>query len=193
MTGIIILAAGASTRLGRPKQTLDFQQKSLVKHAINSALNSQLGPVIVVIGANEKEVLLAIENEPVVIAINSNWKDGMSSSIQAGLIKLLQENNNIDDVILMVCDQPHVSETILKNLVDTKRSANKPIVACSYRDAVGVPALFDHCFFSALLSLTGEEGGKKILLNNSADTAVILFPGGSVDIDTMEDYEALVR
>lgn len=191
MTGIIILAAGASLRLGRAKQRLAYKGTTLLKHAIDAATNAAIGPVVVVVGANEKEVLTDINKDEVLIVHNPAWKEGMASSIHAGITSLTSQYPDLKDVILMVCDQPFVDSTLLKTLVDTKRESNKPIVACSYKETIGVPALFDKSFFPELLSLTGDEGGKRVLLNNSEHIASVPFPGGSIDIDTESDYQSL--
>lgn len=150
MTAIIILAAGGSARLGRAKQTLHYKDKSLLKHAVAAAVNAVIGPVIVVIGANEEEVRAHLENEHFLIVTNKNWKDGMASSIKAGLSYLLKYKEDAENIILMVCDQPYVDENLLKRLIDTKLTTNKPIAACSYKDTVGVPALFNKIFFSGI-------------------------------------------
>ncbi|MGI8636549.1 MAG: nucleotidyltransferase family protein, partial [Segetibacter sp.] len=85
MTAIIILAAGQSTRLGRPKQTLRYRDESLLKHSIKAAVDSNIGPVIVVVGSNEKEIHSHIENEPVSIVLNNDFQEGIASSIRAGI------------------------------------------------------------------------------------------------------------
>ena len=193
MTGIIILAAGASSRLGRAKQRLIYQGKSLLKHAIDAAINAAVGPVIVVIGANENEILTEIETEEVLLAQNRDWQEGIASSIHVGLIDLLHQFPDIENAILMVCDQPYVEKELLIKLVDTKRTSKKLLVACSYKETIGVPALFDKQFFPELLSLKGDEGGKKVLLQHLDEMGVVSFPAGATDIDTETDYEALIK
>lgn len=193
MTAIIILAAGSSSRLGRPKQTLHYKDQSLLKHTIKAAVDSAIGPVIVVIGANEQEISAHVENESVTIVSNKNFTEGIASSIKAGVTHVLDHYKNIENIILMVCDQPYVEGNLLKHLVETKHTANKPIAACSYMDTIGVPALFDKRYFPELLSLQGEEGGKKILFKHKDSIASIPFPAGDIDIDTPADYEALIN
>lgn len=192
MTAIIILAAGTSSRLGKPKQTLQYEDQSLLKHAIKAALNAAVGPVIVVIGSNEDEICSHIANEAVTIVSNKHFNEGIASSIKTGITYVEDREPNVENAILMVCDQPYVDGNLLKKLVDTNLTTNKPIVACSYKDTIGVPALFDKSFFPELLSLQGEEGGKKILFENDGSVASIPFPAGDIDIDTAADYEALI-
>jgi molybdenum cofactor cytidylyltransferase len=192
MNGIIILAAGASSRLGQAKQTLQYKQGSLLKHTIHAAVRSAIGPVVVVIGANEALVRDHIANEDVFLVSNPGYEQGMATSIQAGLNHFMQAHQECENIVLMVCDQPHVSSELLKNLLETKHNSEKPIVACSYKNTVGVPAIFNKSFFVDLLSLQGDEGGKKILVNNLSSVATIPFPAGTIDIDTIADYEGLL-
>ena len=192
MTSIIILAAGTSTRLGRAKQTLQYKGDSLLKHTIKVALDSGVGSVVVVIGANEQEIFTNIENEPVAVVFNKNFQEGIASSIRTGLNYVTKLDQSCENVILMVCDQPHVDGSLLRRLLDTKFTTDKRIVACSYSDTIGVPALFDKELFPELLSLKSEEGGKKVLLRYSDAVAAIPFPSGEIDIDTAADYEALI-
>ncbi|MCW3107898.1 MAG: nucleotidyltransferase family protein, partial [Segetibacter sp.] len=128
----------------------------------------------------------------IIIVGNKGFKDGIASSIKAGLTCILDANNDCEDVILMVCDQPYVDGSLLKKLLETKHTTNKPMVACAYKNTVGVPALFDKRFFPELLSLQAEEGGKKVLLKHLDLVASIPFPVGDIDIDTAADYEALI-
>ncbi len=192
MNVIIILAAGASTRLGRAKQTLPYQGSSLLKHTIKVALDSNIGPVLVVLGANEKEISAHIETEAVTVLLNKDYHEGISSSIKTGLNYMLEYYKDGENIILMVCDQPYVDDNILESLVEEKLSTSKPLVACTYKDTIGVPALFDKRFFPELLSLQGEEGGKKVLLNHQDLVATVPFPLGEIDIDTASDFDALI-
>ena len=193
MTAIIILAAGSSSRLGRSKQLLEYKNGSLLKHTIKAAVDSAVGPVIVVLGANEKEIHSHIETEPVTIVLNQNFSEGIASSIKTGLSYILDVHKDCENVILMVCDQPFVNAKLLKNLVDVKQHTANLIVACSYKDTIGVPALFHKALFPELLMLAGEEGGKKILLEHKDTVSTIPFPSGEIDIDTSENYAALQK
>lgn len=193
MTSIIILAAGASTRLGRAKQTLPYKNSTLLKHAINVALDSAIGPVLVVIGANEKEILAHIETEAVAVVMNKDYAEGIASSIQVGVRYIQEHHTPCEDIILMVCDQPYVDQHVLRSLVNARVTTNKPLAACFYKETVGVPALFGKRFFPELLSLKGEEGGKKILLKHQEQIAIVPFPFGEIDIDTAADADALMR
>ena len=111
---IIILAAGRSERLGSPKQLLSYQGKNLLQHTIDIALESQIGPVMVVMGASIQQISPQLDLNSLIIAENPDWESGMASSIVYGLHSLLMQFPNCEAVILMVCDQPHVNKNLLK-------------------------------------------------------------------------------
>jgi molybdenum cofactor cytidylyltransferase len=160
---------------------------------VGAAINANIGPVVVVIGANETDILADLKNEDIATVINKDLAEGLSSSIKTGLKFLLTKHQACEDALLMVCDQPFVNEVLLEDLRQKKIETNKPLIACSYKDTIGVPALFDKQFFDELFSLKGEEGGKKVLFNNPHAIATIPFPDGAIDIDTISDYEALIK
>jgi molybdenum cofactor cytidylyltransferase len=193
MSGIIILAAGASTRLGKPKQLLHFNDKSLLQHAIDTAESAEGNPVIVVLGSSAGLIQAALESERAQIVINENWQDGMSSSICCGLKALINSNPKIEEVILLLADQPFIASSLLTQLKEKKMETGKSIVACTYKNHPGVPALFSRDFFPALLSLKGPQGARKLFFEFPDSLACIPFPLGSIDIDTIEDYTALLE
>jgi molybdenum cofactor cytidylyltransferase len=187
MTGLIILAAGASTRLGQPKQNLKFRDKTLLQRMVEIAIASTCRPVIVVIGANADSIL-PVENCDVIY--NANWEEGMASSIRIGMSEIIK-NKAIDNVVIMLCDQPFVSTSLIDTIVQKQIETGKPIIACTYSNAVGVPALFNRSLFDELLLLKGNEGAKSIFKVYPNKIITVPFPEGSIDIDTMNDYEYL--
>ncbi len=191
-TAIIILAAGNSSRFGSAKQLLHFNNKNLLQHVIDEAIESSAAPVIVVTGANADKISKDLISKQVQIVFNEDWKEGMASSIVAGVKKSITLNNDIENIIIAVCDQPFVSANLFRQLHQTQNESLKHIVACSYADTIGTPALFTQKYFDALMSLTGDEGAKKILLANNDDVATIDFPQGNIDIDTQKDYDDLL-
>ena len=108
------------------------------------------------------------------------------------LKKAITLNNDIEKIIITVCDQPFVSSSLFQQLYQTQNKSVQHIVACAYADTIGTPALFTQKYFDALMSLQGDEGAKKILLANKDDVATIDFPQGNIDIDTQKDYEDLL-
>jgi molybdenum cofactor cytidylyltransferase len=189
--GIVILAAGASTRLGKPKQLLQYRGKTLLGHAINEATNSNADAVVVIFGKDADLFKKEIDEKKIRVAINSSWEEGMASSVRLGLDTLLNAKPYIDAVIFMVCDQPHISSSILNELIKTQQKTTKQIVSCNYGESIGPPALFHKKYFKELMKLSGDAGARKIIQQNMNDVATILFPEGRIDIDTNEDYEAL--
>ncbi|MDB5247667.1 MAG: MobA-like protein [Segetibacter sp.] len=191
MTGLVLLAAGASTRLGQPKQQLQFKGKTLLQQAIDTAIHSGCSPVIVVLGANAGPIEDELENLRVRIIHNSQWQEGMASSIRLGIDELQKAEPAISYVIVMVCDQPFVDSLLLQQLIEAKKSTGKKIVASFYNNTAGVPVLFDKSLFPELLLLKGQDGAKKLLVKHSEEVALIPFPLGNIDIDTADDYKAL--
>lgn len=187
MTGLIILAAGASTRLGQPKQNLKFQDKTLLQRTVEIAVASTCRPVIVVVGANADHIL-PIENCDLIY--NANWEEGMASSIRIAMTEIVK-NKAIDNVVIMLCDQPFVSTALIDSMVQKRIETDKPIIACTYSDTIGVPALFNRSLFEELLLLKGNEGAKSIFKTHTEQIVTIPFPEGSIDIDTLDDYENL--
>ncbi len=187
-TGVILLAAGSSSRLGRPKQLINYQGKTLLQHSIEAAHHSAADVLIVVLGCNADLIQTHIESQEVSVLVHAHWKDGMSSSMQCGLRHLI-ETRQVDQVVLMLCDQPFVHQGLLDQLMLDKQTSGKGIIACSYAGTVGVPALFDQKYFSELLALKGTEGAKKVILNHQEDTFLVDFPLGAVDLDTEEDVQ----
>jgi molybdenum cofactor cytidylyltransferase len=188
--GIVILAAGASTRLGQPKQLLEWQGKSLLQHVSGIAAESVNGPVVVVLGEYADE-LTDEPDESARTVLNLGWQEGIASSIRCGLSSLLEITPAADGVIFLVCDQPHVTTELLKELVATHSKTHKPIVASKYANTLGIPALFDKTMFPELVNLQGDTGAKSIIHQYIELVETVAFPLGHIDIDTASDYEAL--
>ncbi|HEY0246525.1 MAG TPA: nucleotidyltransferase family protein [Mucilaginibacter sp.] len=191
MTGVIILAAGSSSRLGEPKQNLVFQGQTLLQKAIQNALDSICDCVMVVLGGNAEVIQPTLADQTIPIIYNPDWQEGMASSIRYGLTELQKILPNATAAILMLCDQPFADAAILNQLIQNKIITNKNIVASSYNGTVGPPALFDVSYFPELLQLTGNEGAKKLLLKYAEDVTTIPFLLGAIDIDTAGDYKNL--
>jgi molybdenum cofactor cytidylyltransferase len=191
-TGIVILAAGNSSRLGQPKQLLPYRGKTLLNHTATEALNAALHPVVVVTGAFHAEISDGLHNQPLETIFNPAWEEGMASGIVAGLTKILSVNPDVNAVIIAVCDQPFISTALLLQLISTHDSSGKGIIASAYADSVGTPVLFSHPYFAKLLRLSGTEGAKKLLKQYPTDLATIDFPNGHIDIDTAKDVAYLI-
>jgi molybdenum cofactor cytidylyltransferase len=191
--GLIILAAGRSERLGSPKQLLSYQGKNLLQHTIDIALESRIGPVMVVMGASIQQISPQLELNSLIITENPNWESGMASSIVYGLHSLLMQFPDCEAVILMVCDQPHVNKNLLKKLIKKHEDSGSSIVASSYINIQGTPALFHKKHFDELSALKGDTGARSLIKRHAALIESIPFELGSIDIDTMQDYRNLLK
>lgn len=191
-TGIIILAAGDSTRMGTPKQLLAWNGTSLLRHAISQALALPNADVVVVLGAKLDAMRREIGDLPALVVENPNWREGMGSSLRAGLRALLDTQPGTEAVIFHLCDQPLVSAAIMEALAARHRESGCALVASEYGGTLGVPALFDRSLFPELLALGGAEGARQVIRRHCALAAAIPFPGGEIDIDTADDYARLI-
>ncbi|HEY9632945.1 MAG TPA: nucleotidyltransferase family protein [Coleofasciculaceae cyanobacterium] len=189
--GLIILAAGASTRMGTPKQLLPYRGYSLVRHIVEVATTSVCQPIVVVLGANAERIKPEVSQLPVQIVENQQWAEGMSASIRVGLEALLAVNQNLEAVAIALCDQPFVSSQTLDRIVEAFHFTGKPIIASEYAETLGVPALFSRILFSELMALKSNEGAKQLIKRHIDEVFSIPFPDGAIDIDTPKDYEQL--
>jgi molybdenum cofactor cytidylyltransferase len=189
-TDIVILAAGASTRLGRPKQLLPWQGKTLLQHAVETALTITTQPVVVT-GCNADQLVAGVNQSQVHVVFNPEWEQGIASSIRCGLQALLNRTPPPDQVIFMVCDQPFVSPGLLLDLINERQKSHKSIIASSYAGTLGIPALFDKTHFSQLLDLQGDTGAKKVIQQYSEEVGSVEFKNGEFDIDTEMEYKKL--
>lgn len=189
--GLVLLAAGESRRLGTPKQLLKFNEKTLLRHSAEMALASVCSPVCIVLGARSDEIRVEIEDLPIEIVTNENWQNGMSSSLEIGLQKLLEITPNLSAIVIQLCDQPFINSTIINCLAETFQKTNAPIIASEYAETLGVPALFANSMFDELANLSTENGAKKIIRKHLASVVKISVPQAEIDIDTNEDYQKI--
>ena len=192
MTVCLLLAAGSSSRMGKPKMFLPFNGKTLLQHVIDEIKKTNGTQLLVVTGCYHpllKEILLS---QQIDFTENENWEDGMGSSIQKGISYIIKHYQNASNVIILVCDQPHISSSLLNELITTAQKTSKGIIASFYNDTNGTPALFDKKYFEHLILSNGKYGAKKIIQQYKEDAAMVNFPLGKVDIDTDEEYEKLI-
>jgi len=133
-TGIIILAAGNSSRLGLPKQLLEFEGESLLKRISRAAMAVPDVSVSVVIGAYPDPIHAVLQNSKVSVAINPHWMTGLSTSIIVGLKDLLKNQPQVDRCIISLCDQPFVDQHVFQQLIQLADSSGKGIVATGFRN-----------------------------------------------------------
>jgi len=192
--GIIILAAGESSRLGKAKQLLKHRDgQTLISHTCQLAIATGIQPILLVLGAHKEIILEEVQGLPLQIVFNDHWAEGISTSIKKGLVGILNMHPSISAVIIMVCDQPLLSAELISKLASEYINTGKPIIASKYNDVMGTPALFDRSLFGLLNELTGDRGAGKIINQNPDWVGVVPFDGGGLDIDREEDYRLYLK
>lgn len=192
----VVLAAGGSTRLGQPKQLLDWRGEPFIRTVVNTALQANLWPLVVVTGAYASDVESALDGFDLIIAHNERWHEGQASSIRAAL-KTLSSNGdesrakNPGGVVFLLADQPQVTSTVLRALTEEHARTMAPVIAPMVMDRRANPVLFDRVTFPDLMQLSGDVGGRGIFSRHRIhylpwhDEALLL------DVDTLEDYKRL--
>lgn len=189
---ILILAAGASTRMGDTiKQLLPWRDSTLIEHAVQTAQQVS-DAVVVVLGANRKEIEKTTQINAETV-YNPDWEQGMGSSISTGVRHILSQSNTPRAVLIMLADQPMIDAPYLNQLKKEMDTGNFKIVGTSYGNRAGVPAIF-HASLLGELAKLNEEYGAKSLIQCYKDAVSIVKPEGKeADIDTLSDYQQLFK
>jgi molybdenum cofactor cytidylyltransferase len=191
--GAVVLAAGASSRMGSPKQTLKFRGESLLRRAALAAIGAGCFPVIVVTGAHSELSRRELDGLDVREVFNPHWETGMASSIRAGVEGLISADLDATAAVFILCDQPHVTIDVISGLVAAHRATRRPIIASTYGGSFGVPALFSRTRFAELRQLAGMSGAKEVIKRHASEAHFIPFPCGEVDVDTPADFSRLIE
>lgn len=170
---------------------MQFNGTTFIQHIIHTAKQIPTTKIAVVTGCYHSLLQPILANEAVDIVYNDEWEKGMGTSIKKG-IEYLSESS-ITNCFILVCDQPYITDSLLKEMLQQKEATGNGIVACSYGNTFGTPVLFDQRYFNLLKQLDGPIGAKKIVQQFLADTMMVNFPEGAADIDTPEDYERLQK
>ncbi|UII19482.1 nucleotidyltransferase family protein [Fulvivirga ligni] len=185
--GIIILAAGSSSRMGKPKQLLPLGKGSMLSHVVQESLKSHAAEVICVLGANSTLIQSEINSSAVRVLINDSWQHGLGTSIACAV----EHCEHLDALLITLGDQPLVDTEYLNDMIREFRSNNDKIIATSYDGRPGVPALFPKAYFKDLQQLTGDQGAKTILKQNAPDIIILEANDKTFDVDTEADYNQL--
>ncbi|GAA4303603.1 nucleotidyltransferase family protein [Aestuariibaculum suncheonense] len=186
---LVVLAAGASKRMGQPKQLLPWGTSTLLEHSIQTALQAEVKKIFVVLGANHDILKSSIENNPVEIIFNSNWEQGLGSSISKAIHHIQQSDMQFEGVMFMLADQPYITVFYLNTLIRRFKSNNRQIIATSYEHGErGVPVLFDKVYFKELMTLTGDSGAKPIIKAHESEVDIVFCGIKNIDLDTQNDY-----
>lgn len=186
--GVVLLAAGSSSRLGRPKQLLVHGGKTLVRRAAEAAVEARCGPVVVVLGAQAQAVASELAGLPVHTVHNPDWEQGMGVSLRVGVRALAPE---AEAALVMLCDQLRVESGHLRALVEEFHRTGSPIVASGYEGARGVPALFSRALFPELEALGPDQGARGVIARDASRVVEVALTGGGEDVDTAADLSRL--
>ena len=186
----IILAAGASRRMGKPKQLLEWQNQSLLEHAIQYARSLLNDRVIVLLGAHAESIQTSVNLDSVTVIVNPDWQEGVASSIRTGVQALPV---TAAAALILLCDQPLISPAHIQPILTGWQNEPTRLVASQYKNSIGVPALFPAEFFRPLLELKGDQGAKRLLLEFGDRVLKIPLPEAELDIDTLGDFNHLTR
>ena len=189
---IMIMAAGASTRLGQPKQLIKYQGETLIRRIATVALSTEIGHVSIVTGYDHKNIEKQVSDLDVTIIYNEEWEEGLGSSIRNGIKVILEKEPETNAILLTMVDQPYVDGTHLKKLANAYDPTRPMIIASAYSSTFGVPVLFDSHYFDEMTQLKGDEGGKKVFVNYLKNIVEIPFVKGAFDIDEKKDLQSLL-
>jgi molybdenum cofactor cytidylyltransferase len=188
---IVILAAGTSSRLGRPKQLLPLGGEPLLRHSIRNAQASRADEVLLVLGSRAAEIQAAVGELGHRTVVNPAFADGQSTSMVAGIDAL---DGNVQAAIMMLGDQPTVSTATLNALIERFKRSPSAIVQASYDFKPGNPVLFDRSMFPALLAVTGDRGARDVIKQHrDALVLVEMEQSAPPDVDSDEDYAVLKK
>lgn len=188
----IVLAAGVSSRMGRPKQLLPFRGQTVLECVVDGALHSPLHKVVVVLGHKSESIRSLLAAKDVTVVLNPQYERGQGSSIKAGLRAVRGE---VDAVLFLLGDQPLIARETIRSLIASYDRRPSPIVLPVYNGKRGNPALFDSLLFDRLESLP-DETGARVLFQQYADQILnvpVFDPGIHFDIDTEQDFQALQK
>jgi molybdenum cofactor cytidylyltransferase len=188
----IVLAAGSSSRLGRPKQLLPVHGEPLIRHTLRSVLASSLDEVILVVGHEADGVRETVADLPVKCIFNPAAAAGQSTSVRAGLAAL---SSDVEAAVFILGDQPGIDPAVIDALIAAWRTSGSPVAAPRYEDRMGNPVLFDRRVFLELAALEGDTGARPVVraYHDSGDLQVVPVAGHAPpDIDTEADYAALI-
>lgn len=193
MLSAIVLAAGLSNRMGRPKLFLKLKGKSIIRWTVEAVLQAggnQWKEVLVVMGPNWALVEEELKGLNVQTVFNHRFAEGMSTSLKAGLQSV---SPTVEGTMIFLGDQPLISDEVVEHMFTAFRETGQPIVVPKYGTERGNPVLFAASQFSELMAVQGDKGGRDMIKRYPERVATVSFPASMAasDVDTWEDYEAI--
>ncbi len=185
----LILAAGSSSRMGKPKQFLKIDNETLVRKAVNVALSAGAAESIVITGLDHELIKKDLHGLPIQVIVNPHSEMGMGSSIKYAVNYIMKTFKELDGIMIMVCDQPLLSLAHLSKIISEHKNTQGPIVASFYSGKNGVPVFFHRTMYEKLLTIKDQQGARNVIDQNPTLVKSIDFPEGAIDLDTPEDYE----
>lgn len=189
-TAILILAAGASRRMGHPKQTLRVGARTLLDSVVHECIQAEIGPVFLVTGAYEGEVKRSVSTDSITLVHNPFWEEGMGSSLAKG-VESIVDHAPFDQILLVLGDQYKLTSDSLHRLIVCYRSSEKTIGISVFEGGSGPPAIFSRKWFPELMKLRGEEGARPLVRAHRSEVVQIELSEAGADLDTPEDYQKL--
>ena len=189
--GGIVLAAGASTRMGRNKLFLELEGQTLLRRVVGRALQADLDPVIVVLGHEAARARRELSRLPCELVINPHYARGMSSSLRSGIARLPA---TAAGALVLLADMPFVTVPMIRTLVGRHRESAAPLVISQYGDVSAPPVLYDRSLFAELQALEGDGCGKRVIERHRSQAIALPWPVAALrDLDAPDDYERVRR
>jgi molybdenum cofactor cytidylyltransferase len=189
-TAILILAAGGSVRMGKPKLAEKFLGTNLIERVLEAVSVFDEYPKLIVLGGYKEAYLPQVENSNINFIFNSEWQNGLSTSINVGIEWFnTKYEEEIENVMILLADMALVNSEYLEKIIKSAKGSTKGIIASNYGPSLGPPAIFNKKYFNELQSLEGDRGAKSVILKHMEDLQTLEFLDGLIDIDTPEDLK----
>lgn len=183
----VVLAAGASTRMGTNKLLLPIEGESLLRRAVRRALEARLDPVVLVTGHEAERSRGAVEGLACEIVFNPRYAEGIHTSVRAGIGAVPPAS---PAAVVMLADMPYVTADMVTALVEAYRRAKPPLVISQYGDAQAPPTLYDRSLFAELTIDPGEGCSKRVVRRHRDEAVALVWPAPALtDLDFPEDYD----
>src|SRR5574343_33129 len=187
--GVMILAAGEASRMGKAKMLLPFKEKTILEKILDEVLVLNPNILSIVTGRYHQEISSVIQNAGVHLVYNAEYQKGMSSSIQKGLTAMQQQCGDMQFLFILVADQPFLNQALLQSMIQLHQESKKCLIAAVYQGVAGTPLLLSAKYIEELDQLKGDKGARVILHHYPDDLETVDFEMGGLDIDTVSYYE----